>query len=117
MVKFSNMTGIDNGLGLGIGTITDGNEKYTMLFRNSKIYGESPAPDCPQGGKGGYCDKGDRCGLMSAISIQGAKPIHPMKPSPKPYHKPKSYSSWSAVALYENMEFINFYERTSTGAR
>ena len=38
MVKFSNMTGIDNGLGLGIGTITKGSEKYTMLFRNSKIY-------------------------------------------------------------------------------
>jgi hypothetical protein len=54
---------------------------------------------------------------MSAVSIQGAKPIHPMMPSPKPYHKCKSYASWSAVALFESMEFINFYERTSTGAR
>jgi len=118
MVKFSNMTGIDNGLGLGIGTITSMNEPetYTMLFRNSKIYGESPAPDCPQDSKGGYCDKGSRCGLMSAVSITGGKPIHPMMPSPKPYHKCKSYASWSSVALFENMEFINFYERTSTGA-
>ena len=47
MVIFSNMTGIDNGLGLGIGATNDGKETYTMLFRNSKIYGESPAPDCP----------------------------------------------------------------------
>jgi len=54
---------------------------------------------------------------MSAISIQAAKLLHPMTPSQKPFHKPKSYASWSAVALYENMEFINFYERTSTGAR
>ena len=44
------MTGIDNGLGLGIGAIrgvTNFN-KITMKFRTSKIYGESPAPDCPQ---------------------------------------------------------------------
>lgn len=88
-----------------------------MKFRNSKIYGESPAPDCPQNGKGGYCDKGERCGLMSAVSLTGAKPIHPMMPSPKPYHKCKSYGSWGATAYFENMEFINFYERTTTGAR
>jgi hypothetical protein len=87
-----------------------------MLFRNSKIYGNSPAPDCPQQGKGGYCDKSTRCGLMSAVSIQGAKPIHPMMPSPKPYHKCKSYASWSASAHFENMEFLNFYSKTETGA-
>jgi hypothetical protein len=50
MVIFSNMTGIDNGLGLGIGTTAkvDDYETHTMKFRNSKIYGESPSPDCPQ---------------------------------------------------------------------
>lgn len=46
------MTGIDNGLGLGIGQImpVGSFEKSTMVFKNSKIYGESPAPDCPQNG-------------------------------------------------------------------
>jgi hypothetical protein len=92
------MTGIDNGLGLGIGAIAtaDTYDPVIMKFRKSKIYGESPAPDCPQDGNGGYCDKGERCGLMSAIAITGAKPIHPMMPSPKPYHKPKSYGVWGA---------------------
>jgi len=45
------MTGIDNGLGLGIGMIMAGKGQYdplTMTFKDSKIYGESPAPDCPQ---------------------------------------------------------------------
>lgn len=44
------MTGIDNGLGLGMGAIASvGNmDPVIMKFRDSKIYGESPAPDCPQ---------------------------------------------------------------------
>jgi hypothetical protein len=44
------MTGIDNGLGLGIGAIASVNnyDPLVMTFKNSKIYGESPAPDCPQ---------------------------------------------------------------------
>jgi len=113
------MTGIDNGLGLGIGLNAGVNnyDKIVMRFRNSKIYGESPAPDCPQNGQGGYCFKFEKCGLMSAISITKTKPIHPDKPSPKPYHKPKSYGVWGATALYENMEFINWYPNTQTGAR
>jgi hypothetical protein len=44
------MTGIDNGLGLGIGAIAgvDNMDPVIMKMRNSKIFGESPAPDCPQ---------------------------------------------------------------------
>ena len=44
------MTAIDNGLGVGIGLSikVDNYEKATLLFRKSKLYGESPAPDCPQ---------------------------------------------------------------------
>jgi len=45
------MTGIDNGLGLGIGMVMAGSRQYdtlSMTFKDSKIYGESPAPDCPQ---------------------------------------------------------------------
>jgi len=113
-VIFSNMTGIDNGLGLGIG-LTGGKNSFdpiTLKFRDSKIYGFAPAPDCPQGGKGGYCDKSTRCGLMSAVSLTGAKPIHPTMPSPKPYHKCKSYGTWGATAIFENMIFNNFYDKT-----
>jgi len=44
------MTGIDNGLGIGIGMAKNGPGQYDpliMKFRNSKVYGESPASDCP----------------------------------------------------------------------
>jgi len=50
---------------------------------------------------------------MSAVVITGAKPIHPMMPSPKPYHKCKSYGAWGGIVKINNMEFINFYKTTS----
>jgi hypothetical protein len=52
---------------------------------------------------------------MSATSIDGAKPIHPTMPSPKPYHKSKSYGTWGGQAIFKNFEFINFYEKTKLG--
>lgn len=61
-------------------------------LNNNKIYGESPAPDCPP--QGGYCYRGTKCGLMSSIFIRGQKPLHPTMASPKPYHKSKSYGTW-----------------------
>ena len=43
------MTGIDNGLGLGIGMALSKNqyENAIMLFKDSRVYGESASPDCP----------------------------------------------------------------------
>lgn len=115
-VIFSNMTGIDNGLGLGIGRAGETYDNAILLFKDSKVYGESASPDCPQRGKGGFCNKYSKCGLMSAVSITGGKPIHPMMPSPKPYHKCKSYGTWGGTAIFKNFEFINFYEKTKEGA-
>jgi len=48
-----------------------------MQLNDNKIYGESPIPDCPQNGQGGYCNKFTKCGLMAASALTGAKPIHP----------------------------------------
>ena len=98
-VIFSNMTGIDNGLGLGIGGVMPkmSHDRLTLRFKNSKIYGESPAPDCPQDGKGGYCDKSEKCGFMAATTITKPKFIHPIPSSAKPYHKPKSYGAWGGI--------------------
>jgi hypothetical protein len=36
-------------------------------------------------------------------------------PSPKPYHKSKSYGTWGGQAIFKNFEFINFYEKTKLG--
>jgi hypothetical protein len=116
-VIFSNMTAIDNALGIGVGLAMKGPNEYkdvVMELNDNKIYGESPAPDCPP--DGGYCQKFDKCGFMTAVALHGAKPIHPTMPSPKPYHKCKSYGSWGATAIHRRNEFINFYSTTSSGA-
>jgi hypothetical protein len=112
------MTGIDNGLGLGIGMALTGNTEYldhVMLFKDSKLYGESASPDCPQNGRGGFCIRYDKCGLMSAISFLGPKPIHPTIQPLKPYHKTMSFATWAGIAIFENFEFINFHEKTKEG--
>lgn len=50
---------------------------------------------------------------MAAMAINAPMGIHPTMSPLKPYHKTMSYGSWGATAIFENMEFINFYERTS----
>jgi hypothetical protein len=57
------MTMIDNRLGLGIsmGNATNGN---TLIILNDNIlYGESEIPDCPDNGKGGYCESTDKAAV------------------------------------------------------
>lgn len=51
---------IDNRLGVGVGMAAVGPAEYLEMgayIVDSKIYGESPAHDCPQEGNGGYCFK------------------------------------------------------------
>lgn len=84
-------------------------------MNDNKIYGESPSPDCPKVG-GTFCFKWSKCGFMGAVVLTGAKPIHPTMPSPKPYHKCKSYGSWAGVIEHHRNEFINFYPTTREGA-
>ena len=40
-----------------------------MQLNDNKIYGESPIPDCPQNGGGGYCIKLAKCGFMAAVAL------------------------------------------------
>jgi hypothetical protein len=114
---FTGMTMIDNKLGLGLSMTAGIKGDYfnmSVELNNNKIYGESPAPDCPI--NGGYCIKGDKCGLMSTIFIRGAKPLHPSSSSPKPYHKSKSYGTWGGEAYLSGNEYINFRAKTKEGS-
>jgi len=81
---------IDNGLGIGASVSAKGsaeyNEKLEAQINGAKIYGESPALDCPQGGLGGYCFKISKCGLMASTFNWSGMPYHPDTPSPKPHH-------------------------------
>ena len=81
---------IDNGLGVGVGMAgKKGSSEYNEMgayIVNSKIYGESPAHDCPQQKQGGYCFRMNKCGLMASTFSIAENPFHPTSPSPKPNH-------------------------------
>jgi hypothetical protein len=115
------MTSIDNMRGIGLGMCQKegkrGHLNSSMEMRDSKIYGESPAPDCPQNGAGGYCFKQPKCGIWSASSIIKNKEIYPTAASKKPYSKYKSHANWGGVVSFENVEFINFPAKTKEGAK
>lgn len=116
-VIYTGMTMIDNIEGLGLSMTAGAKGEYFDMrveLNNNKIYGEGPAPDCPQGG--GYCYRPDKCGFMASIFIRVAKPLHPTAASKKPYHKAKSYGTWGGQAYLTGNEFINFKAKTSEGA-
>ena len=75
------MIGIDNVRGLSVGGMFKEYTNSTMNLHESKIYGESPSPDCPQGGKGGYCFKLSKCGLRSSWASLKGRTFHPVNPS------------------------------------
>jgi len=114
------MTGIDNAMGLSVGAAHGEATEYnnnTMQLHDSKIYGESPMPDCPQNGEGGYCFKDlVKCGFMSSFSQWKARKFHPKTPSGKPMHTADSFASYGTTALFDDNVFANFYPKTSTGA-
>jgi len=114
------MTGIDNALGLHVGGSHDEDTEYlntTSELHDSKIYGESPMPDCPQNGDGGYCFKDlPKCGFLSFFAANSPRTFHPRAPSAKPMHTTHSFASWGTTGHFYNNEFINFYPKTAMGA-
>jgi hypothetical protein len=100
------MTGIDNALGISVGGSFGPDIEYentTMELHDSKIYGESPIPDCPQDGEGGYCFKDlPKCGLQSSFAQHAPRVFHPRTPSGKPMHTSNSFHSWGTTAHFFN---------------
>jgi hypothetical protein len=98
------MTMIDNVLGINIQTAKDNIKQQTTL-KDSRIYGETEAEDCPEGH---HCKCEDKNGFMLFGSNHGGKGILIDAPSPRPHYKIKSYSAWAANTNVENTQFIGF---------
>lgn len=66
---YSRVTMVDNRLGVGMFVGSDSmTRKVTMELRHSRIFGETAAPDCPEG-DGGYCNKFDKCGFTAFMAV------------------------------------------------
>jgi len=115
------MTMIDNGLGMGMMRAPSVKGEYdkdaVVELNDNKLFGASPSPDCPQDGKGGYCDKLSRCGLLSSMFVRGGASMHPQSPSGKPYYKSMAFGQWSGSVILNRNKFINWLPRTQTGAK
>jgi len=80
-----------------------------------KIFGEGDGNfDCPEG-QAGY--RVNKYGFMTASSNFGAKALHPDMPSQLPIYKIKSYGSWGASAVMQNVRFIDWASTTRCGLK
>jgi hypothetical protein len=103
----TNMTMIDNVIGISIQTAGDGAKAHTYL-RDSHIYGETEAEDCP---KSHNCMCSDKLALLLFGSNGGGKPIHIEASHDMPHYGIGSSGAWAATSTIENVVFENFESR------
>lgn len=121
MVRFKNNIGIDSRGGIAVGlkvpqwTSRKLNPRAEVV--DNRLYGDSEIPDCPQGGKGGYCFDIPR-EAYSVISISDdGNVIHPSMTSQMPYHKTHGYGAREGYFLVKNNLFKNFAPSTRMGQK
>jgi hypothetical protein len=76
------------------------------------VYGESDAPDCPQNGDGGYCEKTHKMAFMTSAATYKNKDFHIGTTSPLPPHNIMSMSSWYARVVLNRVKFVNLKAKT-----
>lgn len=111
-VRMTDMTFIDNELGVYLSTSGEGSFKKTYM-ENVEIYGEAPEnQNCP---KMQDCRCKDIAGMMLFTNNAGGKDLHPTMPSALPIHKIKSNGAWASSAELRNVGFNNFNGPTLCG--
>jgi len=118
-VQFKHMTTVDVGIGTGAMLMQDGAAEYNefmSIVSDSKFYGESPSPDCPDDKS--FCYNIPKAGLLSSIhGIGSGIGMHPTMPSALPLSAQIGQGAWGARSLFKNLELINFKAKTATGSR
>lgn len=98
-----------------VGEQTKESDRSLTMMKNSILYGETDADDCP---KRHECWCKEKFGFMGFSSRHGGKEPHISSKSKLPMHKVKSYGTWNADTHMENLSFNHFdRNRTLCGAR
>jgi len=83
-----NLIMVDNKEGFGANIVNKADqydfEATHITIRDSIAYGESPIPDCPQNGQGGYCHRFDKYGFLQCSGTYKGKDMHIGQESPLP---------------------------------
>jgi hypothetical protein len=95
-IVFTNMTSIDNNLGLGalIANKLFEYEPLVLEVTNSFINGETEILDCPSLTNGDYCELYDKMGIYPFSSTYGDRGTYPTSSSALPIYKIKSDAAW-----------------------
>jgi len=80
-------------------------EKNIAVFKDSFIYGETEAEDCPVD-HDCYCE--DKEGFMAFSGRHNPKVPHIDAASPLPHYKVKSYGTWAADTYMRKITFSDF---------
>lgn len=85
------------------------------VLKNSIIYGETEAEDCPDD-HDCYCE--DKYGFQAFTGRHGSKAFHIDAASPLPLYKVKSYGTWAAESYSKRITFNDFStNKTACGAQ
>lgn len=103
-MRMHDMTFIDNAAGVSL-QIAGEREHNEISMTDVEIYGEDDNSDVPEG-QARYCP--EKFGLMLFGGCRGAKPLHPLKASPLPIYKIKSYGSWGTEVTLTRVNFNDF---------
>lgn len=103
-MRLLNLVSIDNQLGVNLQPAGE-KEKNIAVFKDSFIYGETEAEDCPVD-HDCYCE--DKEGFMAFSGRHGAKVPHIDAASPLPHYKVKSYGTWAADTYMRKITFSDF---------
>ena len=112
-----NMTAIDCRVGFVNAPVFRGNPSTKVLGEsyNIKLFGETPLPDCPQNGNGGYCFKFEKAGYLLGSIYEKSKSVHPNMPVETPYHGWHGEASFNGQSHNFDLEFRGFKEKTAMG--
>jgi len=109
----SHMTLIDAGMGVSI-LLSGDSERQIAILKESHIYGETEALDCPAD-HNCYCK--DKKALSLFGSNHGSKEYHISAASPYPTEKIKTYGTWASATDIYKVAFHNFKDpKTICGA-
>lgn len=84
---------------------------------DSKLYGESASPDCPEDKS--FCYKGRKTGIIvNANNIGNGLSMHPTMPSAlELWAGQLKQGPWGGLGFFKNLEFINFKPESENGGK
>lgn len=86
-----------------------------ITFNDIFVFGESPSPDCPQDGEGGFCHKYHKMAFFASFGTWSGKGLHIGNKSPLPPHNVMSIATWITKVTLNRITFQDFKGKTALG--